>query len=304
MRQLPSLNGLRAFEATARLGSFAAAGAELNVSPAALSRLVKLLEARVQVGLFVRGANSLTLTLAGQTLAKGLTAQFDALDLLMTQIRQVDQGRILTLGMGPTFAMRWLIPRLSGFQRLHPDIEIRLATATPGGPALLSDWTASIRPGSGNWPGLESHALFSAISYPVAAPTLAAKLERPDDLARIPLLRVAGAEQDWPDWLAQAGVAGIDPTHGPLFDTAALALQAALDGLGATMARAPFVVDDLAAGRLIRPFDISIKHDRAWYLIHRGKNGSMAPDSGILPMFLGWLKTLSDYPLEFGPRCL
>ncbi len=290
MRQLPPLNGLRAFEAAARLGSLAAAGSEMNVSPAALSRLVKILEDRLGVGLFVRSPNALQLSPAGQILSKGLSAQFDSLELLLAQTRMPPAGPIITLGVGPTFAMRWLIPRLGGFQRLHPKIEIRLATATPLGPVLYSDWTASIRPGSGDWPGLFAHALFHATSFPVAAPSLASKLSTPADLMTMPLLRVVGAERDWPDWLVIANCTNLPIERSPLFDTAALALQAALDGLGVAMARAPFVADDLAAGRLIRPFPQSINHGRAWYLIHRPDGDADAENLSPLGIFLAWLR--------------
>lgn len=262
------LNGLRAFEAALRLGGFSAAGLALNVSPAAVSRLVKLLEGRLGTALFTRRANRLEPTLAGARLGKRLEAAFTDIAEALAEARRPMGAPHLVVGLGPTFAMRWLIPRLGSFQRDHPDIEIRLATALPGGAPLREDWDVAIRPGSGHWPGLEAIPLVRAVSFPVAAPGIAARLATPLDLAGEVLLRVAGADGDWRDWLALSGARALSP-RGPVFDNAAQAIQAALDGQGVVMARAPFVADDLAAGRLVRPFAIAIDHDRAWYAIHR-----------------------------------
>ena len=123
MRRLLFLNGIKAFEAAARSGSFAAAGAELNVSPAAVSRLVHLLEQRLGVELFERKANRLAMTAAGRAYQSGLTPIFDALASLTAQVTAPTTVRVLTIGVGPTFAMRWLIPRLADFRMDEPDID-------------------------------------------------------------------------------------------------------------------------------------------------------------------------------------
>src|SRR3982075_638726 len=115
MRRLLFLNGIKAFEAAARSGSFAAAGSELNVSAAAISRMVHLLEQRLGVALFERKANRLAMTSAGRAYQNGLTPIFDALASLTAQVTAPSNVRVLTVGVGPTFAMRWLIPRLGGF---------------------------------------------------------------------------------------------------------------------------------------------------------------------------------------------
>src|ERR1700754_3442165 len=132
MRRLLFLNGIKAFEAAARSGSFAAAGTELNVSPAAISRMVHLLEERLGVALFERKANRLALTSAGRAYQSGLTPIFDALASLTAQVTAPSALRVLTIGVGPTFAMRWLIPRLVGFSKEEPAVEVRI---TAGGVA-------------------------------------------------------------------------------------------------------------------------------------------------------------------------
>src|SRR6187401_1528051 len=125
MRKLPFLNGIRAFEAAARAESFAKAADELHVTPAAISRMVQLLEQRLGVPLFERKANRLAPTAAGRAYQAGLTQLFDQLSNLTTQITAMGASRVLTVGVGPTFAARWLIPRLADFQKDEPEIEVR-----------------------------------------------------------------------------------------------------------------------------------------------------------------------------------
>src|SRR3984893_4703559 len=204
VRRLLFLNGIKAFEAAARGGSFAAAGAELNVSPAAISRMVHLLEDRLGVALFERKANKLALTQAGRTYQSGLTPILDALASLTAQVTAPANPRVLTIGVGPTFAMRWLIPRLAGFSRQEPAIEVRFTT---GGVAVPfgDDWSCGIKLGDGDWPGLVAEALFAADLLPVCAPRLAAQRKRPAALRGPGLLRVAHSPDDWPSWLKTAG---------------------------------------------------------------------------------------------------
>ncbi|MBW8856157.1 MAG: LysR family transcriptional regulator, partial [Bradyrhizobium sp.] len=151
---------------------------------------------------------------------------------------------------------------------------------------LRPDWTATIRAAEAPGPGHAGRKLFSAALFPVAAPALAALLKKPADLARQTLLEVEHSPRDWPLWL---GAAGVDP--GKLrrrlsFDYSAFALQAALDGLGVALARAPYVADDLAAGRLVKPFALTVEEERrGWYVLHRPGAEKEAPFS----VFLEWL---------------
>ena len=267
MRRLLFLNGIKAFEAAARSGSFAAAGAELNVSAAAISRMVSLLEQRLGVVLFERKANRLALTAAGRTYQAGLTPIFDALASLTAQVMAPANRRVLTLGVGPTFAMKWLIPRLADFSKEEPDIEVRITT---GGAAVPfgDDWSCGIRLGDGAWPGLVAEPLFAADLLPVCTPRLAASLKRPADLKGPSLLRVAHAAEDWPLWLKAAGITRIT-ARGTVFEYYGQALQAAVDGLGVAMGIRPYIDDDLAAGRLVAPFALSVPKGERWYLVYR-----------------------------------
>jgi len=289
VRHLPSLNGLRAFEAAARLGSFAAAGAELSVTQAAVSRMVRVLESRLGFPLFARHANRLALTAQGKALQPGLTSAFDGIATLVTQAAALSGVPILTVGVGPSFAMRWLIPRLGDFQARHPEIEVRIATGGAINP-IRDDWTCGILLGDGQWSGYTSEALFSADLFPVCAPRLAAKLRTPADLRRHTLLQVAHALDEWPLWLRAAGLKWRPEKRSPRFDTYALALQAAVDGLGVAMALRPYVVDDLAAGRLVAPFRRSVPVGKAWYLLWRPERG----DDPALVAFRAWLRAQSS----------
>src|SRR5664279_6593854 len=196
MRRLLFLNGIKAFEAAARSGSFAAAGVELNVSPAAVSRLVHLLEQRLGIELFERKANRLAMTAAGRAYQSGLTPSFDALASLTAQVTAPSGARLLTIGVGPTFAMRWFIPRLVDFRKQEPDIEVRITTGGAAAP-FGDDWSCGIKLGHGAWPDLVAEPLFSADLLPVCAPRLAAPLKRPDNLKGPALLRVAHSPDDW-----------------------------------------------------------------------------------------------------------
>ena len=178
MRRLLFLNGIKAFEAAARTGSFAGAGSELNVSAAAVSRMVHLLEDRLGVALFERKANRLAMTAAGRAYQSGLTPIFDALASLTAQVTAPSGVRVLTIGVGPTFAMRWLIPRLADFRKDEPDIEVRITTGGAAAP-FGDDWSCGIKLGDGEWPGLVAEPLFAADLVPVCAPRLAQQLKRP-----------------------------------------------------------------------------------------------------------------------------
>lgn len=290
MRTLPSLNGVKAFESAARLGGFAGAAEELNVTPAAISRLVRLLEARLAVPLFERRANGLRLTPAGIAYRDGLTPILDSLSTLTAQVCDAARGRVLTVGVGPTFAIRWLIPRLAAFRAEAPDVEVRITTGGATVP-FAEDWTCGIRLGDGDWPGFVAEKLFAADLSPVCAPSAAARLRKPEDLRRSTLLRVAHARDDWPSWLKAAEIGELR-VEGPVFEYYGHALQAAADGLGVAMGIRPYIDDDLAAGRLVAPFALSVPKGTSWYLVYRPHR---AVEEGF-KAFRSWITSASVRP--------
>jgi LysR family glycine cleavage system transcriptional activator len=283
MRKLPFLNGVRAFEAAARAESFAKAAGELNVTPAAVSRMVQLLEQRLGVPLFERKANRLTLTAAGRAYQGGLTPIFDQLANLAAQVTALAGSRVLTIGVGPTFATRWLIPRLADFQRREPEVEVRFATGGATVP-YNDEWTCGVRLGDGNWPGFAAERLFAADLRPVCSPVTAKRLRTPEDLRNVTLLRVAHAADEWPRWFDAVALPKVR-ARGPEFEFYGQALQAAADGVGVAMGISPYVDDDLNAGRLIAPFAQSVSKGEHWYLIYReGRR-----DEAAFQAFRAWI---------------
>jgi len=274
---LPSLRGLRAVEAALRLGSFAAAAKELGVTQTAISRLVKEVERQLARPLFERRANQSRPTAFALSLQSGLGDGFRRLEATVAEARRAIDDPTITLSVGPTFAMRWLIPHLTEFHAVHPEIDLRLATTinrevTPG-----PDTLAAIRLAGAQIPGFLSDALFSGRLMAVCRPDIAKRLKTPGDLAREKLLDVRHSPDDWPRWLAAAGLPDRARFQSTSFDYSAFAIQAALDGLGVALIRAPYITGDLREGRLIAPFSITLEDtQQRWRLIYRAEARSHA----------------------------
>ena len=267
MRKLPSLNGVKAFESAARFESFAKAAEELNVTPAAVSRLVRLLEESLGVALFERTPNRLSLTAAGQSYRAALTPALDQIASATDRVAAAGRPTVLTVGVGPTFAIRWLIPRLSDFAAVAPDVEVRLTTGGATS-SFAPDWSCGISLGTGQWPELKAEEMIRAELTPVCAPQLARNLLHPRDLAGVRLLHVGHASDDWSRWLQSVGIA-TPPASGLTLAYYGQALQAAADGTGVAMGIRPYIDDDLAAGRLVAPFRQSVPKNQSWYLLVR-----------------------------------
>lgn len=258
-RELPPLNALRAFEATARLGSLVAAADELAVTHGAVSRQVRLLEDWAGVALFERLGKRLVLTEPGRLYRDALGGALDAVAAATARLRDsARRVRPLTVNALPTFAMRWLLPRLAGFQRRHPEIELRLVTADEPIERLpRGAFDVAIRRALGAWPpGFKAAPFLAEREIPVCAPALLerAPIARPSDLAHQTLLHADKRPGAWARWLAAAGVPEIEAEAGrQRFDHFYLTLQAAADGLGVALGPLPIVADDLEAGRLVAP---------------------------------------------------
>ncbi|MGE0661329.1 MAG: LysR substrate-binding domain-containing protein, partial [Reyranellaceae bacterium] len=169
-----------------------------------------------------------------------------------------------------SFATKWLVPRLSAFQSLHPEIEVQLSTSFELVDFQRDAVDAAIRWGMGKWPGLHIERLFTQDIFPVCAPALVKGrngLKQPADLARATLLHTTTARDDWRLWLTAAGVKGVDVSRGPVFDQVFTALQAAIDGVGVALGQTQLVERDLAAGRLVQPFDLSLPIEAAYYFV-------------------------------------
>lgn len=274
--RLPSLNALRAFEAVTRHLSLTGAARELNVTPAAISHQIKALEADLGVVLLRRVRGSFRLSETAHTALPALRAGFDSLAEAARRLRSDSGRRVLTISVGPTFASTWLVRRLGRFKRLHPEIEVRIDATDAMADLIRGGVDVGIRFGIGSYPGLVAIPLFAEAIYPVCSPGLLADgppLAAPDDLARHTLLHVEwtldqGDTIDWQMWLRAAGAAAVDGSRGQRFSHSNIALQAAAEGEGLALASDTLVADDLAAGRLVRPFEISLPLDFAYYLVY------------------------------------
>ncbi len=262
-RPLPPLNALRAFESAGRHLSFTKAAAELNVTPAAIGHQVKALEELLEVPLFRRLTRALRLTDAGQAALPTLGQGFDKLAQGVEQMRAHCESGVLTISVSPSFGAMWLVPRLEHFRRRHPDIEIRIDGTDRLVDLAHDNVDVALRYGPGGYNGVRVDCLFSQVNTPVCSPALLSgehPLGQPDDLRHHTLLHVdwKDAEASWRMWLLAAGLHDIDPTRGPRFTMENMAVQAALDGHGVALIGDILVADELAAGRLVRPFDPSL----------------------------------------------
>lgn len=285
--RLPPLHALRAFEAAARHLSFKKAAEELHVTPAAVSQQVKALESYLGVPLFRRLTRALALTDAGQAMLPKLQEGFDALAAAVQQTRRHAGGGVLSVCAPPSFAARWLMPRLKAFTTAHPEIELRLATsqamidnkdpASGSPPAGLHEGghELEIRFGSGRYGRLHTDRLFGVTFVAVCSPRLRAgkrPLARPEDLRHHVLIHddtIPDLDErpTWAQWLSRAGVTTVDAGAGPHFSNSGLAIEAAIDGLGVALAPRPLVSADVAEGRLVLPFDIAVPSRYAYWLV-------------------------------------
>jgi LysR family transcriptional regulator, glycine cleavage system transcriptional activator len=268
-RGLPSLNGFRAFEAAARHLSFTRAAAELNVTQAAISHRIKVLEEQLGVTLFKRLNRALLLTDEGQSLFPAVHAALEKIVSAVEDLHTRDVSRVLTVSTLDSFAFGWLGPRLSRFRDAHPDIDVRLATADHLVDFVHDDVDMAVRYGRGRWRGLNVVRLLTEELFPVCSPALLDQgpgLNGPEDLRHYTLLHDEMGI-DWRMWLMAAGVTTIDPTRGPWFIHSQLVTQAAIAAEGVALGRSVLVADDLKAGRLVKPFDISLPAEYAYYIV-------------------------------------
>jgi LysR family glycine cleavage system transcriptional activator len=273
--RLPPLNALRTFEAAARHLSFTAAAEELCVTAAAVSHQIRSLEDHLGTELFHRSGRALALTEAGMLLLPDVREAFALLINATRGLRRHAFAGPLTVAVPPSFAAKWLVPRLSRFRARCPDIEVALVSSSELVDFGREDVDLAIRYGTGVYPGLHNEVLTATEFFPVCSPKLAQgppPLIAPDDLRHVVLLHdeVPSAlpmVPSWETWLKAAGVTGVDATQGPRFNTSFFTLEMALSGMGVALAQSTLVSADLAEGRLIRLFTISIPVDLSFFLV-------------------------------------
>jgi LysR family glycine cleavage system transcriptional activator len=305
--RLPPLNALRAFEAAARHLSVKKAAVELNVTPAAVSHQIRMLEDYLGVQLFHRYNRALELTDAARASLPKLREGFDCLVQAVERLRSHVSGGVLTVSAAPSFAARWLMPRLHRFIAAHPEVDVRVSArmrrvsvdgkgdvaerATVE--AWLDDSDIAILYGRGNYPSLWVKKLLDLTITPICSPQLLKgdhPLRAPADLSHHMLLHddtgdLYDNEPFWDVWLREAKVNGIDSRRGPHFSHAVLAFEAAIDAVGVVATFPVLAAEDLAGGRLVAPFELRVPLASAYYLVCH-ESASTRP---AVALFRDWL---------------
>jgi len=269
-----NLNALRAFEATARKSSFTLAAQELCVTQAAVSHQVRQVEDALGVRLFERTHRRVTLTDEGERLFAAVTAGFREIDNGLRDVSDAGtQKKTVTVQVTPSFGSRWLARRLHYFWAAYPEIDLRIYHALPHEQHGAHRVDMAIRWGSGNWAPLKSEKLFGAVLFPVCAPAYLRPdlpLARAEDLLQYTLLHEDSYE-DWTAWFRAAGIVRPITLQGTIIDDTNTLLEAALNLQGIALGRLPLVRDQLEQGLLVKPFDLSIACQGAYYLVYDEK---------------------------------
>jgi LysR family transcriptional regulator, glycine cleavage system transcriptional activator len=275
LERLPPLNALRTFEAAARHLSFTAAAEELCVTAAAVSHQIRSLEEHLGTALFRRSNRALALTEAGTLLLPEVREAFARLNNATRGLRRHAFAGPLTVAVPPSFAAKWLVPRLSRFRARCSDIEVRITSSSELVDFGREDADLAIRYGTGLYPGLHTELLTATEFFPVCSPKLAQgppPLIAPDDLRHVVLLHdeiptTLPTVPSWETWLKAAGATGVDAAQGPRFNTSFFTLEMALSGMGVALAQSTLVSADLAEGRLIRPFGVGLPVELSFFIV-------------------------------------
>jgi LysR family glycine cleavage system transcriptional activator len=267
MRRLPPLNALQVFETVARHRSFTRAADELCVTQGAVSRQILALEDYYRFPLFRRHPRGLTLTAEGEALLPAVKESFARIEEVSLRLTRRHTDLALKV---PTCVMRWTLPRIMRFQREHPDLQLQITTTWRHDVDFeVEPFDAAIVYGSVPGPGLRALTLFEERLTPVCSPQLIADkpLAQVADLSAHTLLHPTRDHRDWKLWLAHVGAAGIDADVGPSFDTLDLATNAAVQGFGVALGDVTLAAEDIAAKRLVTPFDNLVESGARYYLV-------------------------------------
>lgn len=284
-RRLPSLNGIKAFEAAARAESFTDAAAELFVTHAAISRHIRELEDYLGTQLFTRTGRGVELTEAGRRFGTRLSPLFDGLADASREAAAVGQARSLKVSVQPNLASHWLVSRLGAFNELHPDIELLIDSSNELVDFYADDIDLGLRYGYGNWTDVDTVKLTDCVVFPVCSPDYLAKHKgiTPQDLPKLNLLH-EDKKQWWTDWLAFVGITNAEANRGPVYQSQ-LALEAAQNGQGFALADQILFTRSMVEGWLVKPFPQEMK-DHGGYWLARKKG---VRETGPMRAFREWL---------------
>ncbi|MFC5473126.1 transcriptional regulator GcvA [Paraherbaspirillum soli] len=304
LRKLPNLSALRAFEAAARHGSFSRAADEIHVTPGAVSHQIRALEDDLGVVLFTRHGKRITITEQGQRFADTIRRSLNEIAVAAEALKIDAKQKRLTISALPSFASRWLAPRLWKFIDLYPDTEVILQSSSHLHDLTRESIDVGLRFGKGNYPGLVVEKLMDDFYYPVASPHYrdGNLPQSPQDLEQCSLLRM-DSEASWQPWFEAAGIALAEPSGGLLIEDASMLLRSASDGLGIALTRHTIALQEIASGELVRLFDVVARSPMSYYF-------ACTPEAMAKPQvqaFHHWLrqevkhfKVLSNWPQPAG----
>jgi LysR family glycine cleavage system transcriptional activator len=270
-RRLPSLNAVRSFDAAARHLSFTLAARELCVTQGAVSRMVQALEAELGVALFLRLGRNLELSSAGAAYHPLIMDALERIAAATRSVRHLDGGGVLSISVLPTFAMRYLVPRLPKFQQKHPDILVDITTAERLVNFVNEPIDVGIRYGRGQWPNTEATLFMPEDVGVFCAPSLLQQgppLRGPKDLSGHRLLQHSTRPEAWARYFAANDLAPPDLTRSPAFEHFFMIIEATAAGMGVAVLPEFLVADELASGRLVRPYDATFRNEGAYYIVH------------------------------------
>ncbi|MBC8948152.1 MULTISPECIES: transcriptional regulator GcvA [Xenorhabdus] len=289
-KRLPPLNALRVFDAAARHLSFTKAAEELFVTQAAVSHQMKSLEDFLGLKLFRRRNRSLLLTEDGQSYYLDIKEIFTAINDATRKLQARSAKGALTVSLSPSFAIQWLVPRLSGFNQSFPGIDVRIQAVDREEDKLADDVDVAIFYGRGNWPGLRTDRLYPEYLLPVCSPALLTgdrPLKTPADLARHTLLHDS-SRRDWQAYVRQLDMQQqINVQQGPIFSHSAMVIQAAVHGQGVALANNVMAQNEIDAGRLVCPFNDVLVSKNAFYLVCHDNQAEL----GKIAAFRKWILT-------------
>ncbi|WP_340608991.1 transcriptional regulator GcvA [Xenorhabdus bharatensis] len=287
-KRLPPLNALRVFDAAARHLSFTKAAEELFVTQAAVSHQMKSLEDFLGLKLFRRRNRSLLLTEEGQSYYLDIKEIFTAINEATRKLQARSAKGALTVSLSPSFAIQWLVPRLSGFNQSFPGIDVRIQAVDREEDKLADDVDVAIFYGRGNWPGLRTDRLYPEYLLPVCSPSLLMgerPLKTPADLVNHTLLHDS-SRRDWQAYVRQLDMQQlINVQQGPIFSHSAMVIQAAVHGQGVALANNVMAQNEIDAGRLVCPFNDVLVSKNAFYLVCQDNQAEL----GKIAAFRKWV---------------
>ncbi|CAH0534259.1 Glycine cleavage system transcriptional activator [Vibrio stylophorae] len=295
-RRLPPLNSLKVFEAAARHLSFTRAAEELFVTQAAVSHQIKALEEFLALKLFRRRNRSLFLTEEGQSYFLDIKDIFAAISDATDKVLARSAKGTLTVSLTPSFAIQWLVPRLSDFNEQEPDIDVRIKAVDLDDGSLTDDVDVAIYYGRGNWPGLRVDKLYQETLIPVCSPKLLTgpkPMRQLADLAQHTLLHDT-SRKEWKAYAKNNDLLNLNVNHGPIFSHSSMVLQAAIHGQGVALANSVLAQPDLEAGRLVCPFDEVLVSKNAFYVVSHDKH----TDTGRVQAFRDWILARAEAEQE------